>query len=102
MTRRGFSFSNGDDRMPLPFLNEAGGSFNPPVYSGIVPSLLPAFSAPTAVRVVPICFASSAETAASAPVARDATANAMRDLLNMVASLERGLERERPPAAVRQ
>ena len=36
----------------------------PPVYSGIVPSLLPAFSAPTGVSVVPSCFASSAETAA--------------------------------------
>ena len=73
MTRRGFSLSNGDGRMPLPFLNDAGISFSPPVYSGIVPSLLAAFSAPTAVSVVPSCFASSAETAASAGAASDAT-----------------------------
>jgi hypothetical protein len=36
------------------------------LYSGIVPSLLPAFSAPIAVSVVPSFLASSAETRGNA------------------------------------
>jgi hypothetical protein len=101
MTIRGFSLSNGDGRMPLPFLNDAGTSFRPPVYSGIVPSLLAAFSAPMLVSVVPSCFASSGEAAAKAAVASDATARAMNVFRNMKSSSECRLERERPPAAVR-
>src|SRR4030095_13080055 len=88
--------------MPLPFLNDAGTSFKPPVYSGIVPSLLAAFSAPMLVSVVPSCFASSGEAAAKAAVASDATARAMNVLRNMMSSSECRFERERPPAAVRE
>ena len=50
--------------MPLPALKSPGGLM-PPVYSGMVPSLLPAFSAPMGVSVVPSCLASSADTAAT-------------------------------------
>src|SRR4051812_17465598 len=101
MTTRGLSFSNGDGRMPLPFLNDAGASLRPPVYSGMVPSLLPAFSAPTAVSVVPSCFASSADTAAKEGAQIAASARARIDWGCMRVSLsERCLERERPPAAV--
>src|SRR4030095_15780956 len=61
------------------------GALIPPLYSGIVPSLLPAFSAPTGVSVVPSCLASSAGTAASAPVlkiaAKPAASNVMRNIV---------------------
>src|SRR5262245_6620606 len=50
----------------------------PPVYSGIVPSLLPPFSAPTSVSVVPSCVASSKDTALHAfGAASDASAAKM-------------------------
>src|SRR6266496_2941339 len=87
---RGFSPANGSARKPSPFLQLAGGVVSPPVYSGIVPSLLPAFSAPTAVSVVPSCLASSADTAANAPFAHSAaTATAINDLHNMIQLLLR-------------
>ena len=60
----GFSAANGSGRMPSPALYPAGGVVRPPVYSGIVPALLPAFSAPIGVSVVPSFLASSAVTAA--------------------------------------
>jgi hypothetical protein len=63
----GFSPANGSGRMPLPALNSAGGVVSPPLYSGIVPAALPAFSAPTAVSVAPSFFASSGVTAAPTP-----------------------------------
>ncbi len=89
IVRRGFSFANGSGRTVVPAWNPAGGLM-PPVYSGIVPSLLPAFSAPTAVSDVPSCLASSAETAANAlPAASDAMASAIRDLRNMSVLLVR-------------
>ncbi|MNC67342.1 hypothetical protein D3C75_1178310 [compost metagenome] len=37
---------------------------NPPVYGGMLPSALPAFSAPNSVKVVPSCAASCSDTAA--------------------------------------
>src|SRR5215471_14648329 len=90
--------------MPLPFWNEGGIVVSPPVYSGIVPSLLPAFSAPTAVSVVPSCLASSAEIAAHAAGANAAASAAtIKVLRNMILfSSKCGLERERHPAAVGQ
>src|SRR3954469_10387129 len=68
------------------------------------PSLLAAFSAPTAVSVVPICFASSAVTAASADPAT-VTPSARASILRIMVfssgcCLERGLEGEREPATV--
>src|SRR4029077_6206449 len=102
MTRRGFSPANGSGRKPLPALKSAG-ALMPPVYSGIVPSLLPAFSAPTAVSVVPICLASSAETAANAaPLKIAAKLAASIVVRSMMAfpCLESRLERERDPAAI--
>src|SRR5260221_11836129 len=70
----------------------------------MVPSLLPAFSAPTAVSVVPSCLASSADTAAhDAGALRDMSAATMIVLRNICcSSLECGLECQRDPAAVRK
>ncbi|MNP72006.1 hypothetical protein D3C76_1684690 [compost metagenome] len=42
----------------------------PPWYSGMLPSALPAFSAPTAVRVVPSFAATSGDTAAWATLVK--------------------------------
>src|SRR5678816_1064593 len=61
--RRGFSDANGSGRTPSPGLKPAGAVVRPPLYAGMVPAALPAFSAPTAVSVVPSVLASSAETA---------------------------------------
>ena len=66
MTRRGFSPANGFGADAAALLEAAGGVVSPPVYAGMVPSLLAAFSAPIGVSVVPSCLASSADTAASA------------------------------------
>src|SRR5262247_4209058 len=83
MTRRGFSSANGSGRMPLRGLKSAGASM-PPVYSGIVPSLLPALSAPTSVSVVPSCVASSKDTELHAlGAASDASAAKMTVLRNI-------------------
>src|ERR1700755_745357 len=74
----------------------------PPVYSGIVPSLLPAFFAPTEVSVVPSCFASSGETASALVLKIAAKPAASKVFRNMKIApwSECGLERERDPAAV--
>src|SRR4051812_38328859 len=103
MTRRGFSLAKGSGRNPLPVLKSAG-ALMPPVYSGMVPSLLPAFSAPVAVSVVPSCLASSAETALQAVgAASDASAAIINVLRNMIVFLsECRFECERYPAAVGQ
>jgi hypothetical protein len=79
IVRRGFSSANGSTRKVEPFWNEAG-AVMPPVYAGMVPSLLAAFSAPTAVSVVPSCFASSAVTAAHDWEAMAEAARMMMDL----------------------
>src|SRR5471032_2414621 len=67
----------------------------------MVPSLLPAFSAPTAVRVLPSCFASSGVTAACVPVAASSAASMMVCLKFMVSTLsEGGLESRGQEATV--
>ncbi|MCY1180021.1 hypothetical protein D9M73_204490 [compost metagenome] len=47
-----------------PALKLAGGVVKPPLYAGMVPSALPAFSAPTWVNWFPSFAASEASTAA--------------------------------------
>src|SRR5215831_18641130 len=66
----GFSLAKGSGRR-VGFLgsNVAGGVMAP-VHSGMVPSLLPAFSAPQGVRVEPSALISSGVAAASAGPAR--------------------------------
>src|SRR5471030_2317441 len=67
----------------------------------MVPSLLPAFSAPTAVSVPPSCLASSGVTAACAPVAASSAASMMVCLKFMVSTLsEGGLESRGQEATV--
>src|SRR6478736_7731815 len=105
ITRRGFSLANGFGRVPLPGLNSAGGVVRPPVHAGIVPSLLPACSAPTGVSVVPRALASSAVMAAFAPaaaVAATTPARRMRWDLIIIVSSEGGLEGQADEAAVLQ
>ncbi|MNP82008.1 hypothetical protein D3C76_1805160 [compost metagenome] len=58
MENSGFSLAKGSGRTPLPLSNPAGAVVNPPVYAGMLPSLLPAISAPIGVRVTPNCLAS--------------------------------------------
>jgi hypothetical protein len=71
-------------RDPLPATYPAGASFRPPVYSGIEPSPLPAFSAPTAVKVVPSCFASSAVSLAFAPYEKNSARAAPDDIMRFM------------------
>ena len=100
--KSGFSPANGSGRMPSPGLKPAGGVVRPPVYSGIVPALLPGFSAPIGVRVVPSFLASSAVTPACArPLKASASAAAVRLFVKCIASsLEGGLEGQAHEAPV--
>jgi hypothetical protein len=50
-------------RFAVPF-SPAGGFVSPPTHAGMDPSLLPAFSAPNGVNVLPSLATSSAEAAA--------------------------------------
>src|SRR3954469_2298478 len=100
--RRGFSEANGSGRTPSPGLKPAGAVVRPPLYAGMVPAALPAFSAPTAVSVVPRALASSAVTA-WAPMAEKAIKPANQwSLRFMVGSSEGGLEGQADGAAVAQ
>jgi hypothetical protein len=66
MEKRGLSDAKGSGRQPEPGTKFGGGVVKPPVYGGIVPSALPAFSAPKGVRVVPNLAASSLVTVPNA------------------------------------
>src|SRR5690349_12056186 len=105
MENSGFSFANGSGRTFFVLSKPAGGVVRPPVYSGIVPSLLPALSAPTRVRVVPSLLASSAVTAAcNAPACAASTAatiNALVSLFMFSTVSERGFECQIDRAAIR-
>src|SRR5450631_3038810 len=74
-----FSPAKGSGRRP-PFLKSGATVVKPPVHSGMVPSLLPAFSAPNGVKVDFRRAASSAVTAAEAfwPNSAATTAKAIR------------------------
>ncbi|MNP11236.1 hypothetical protein D3C76_1034130 [compost metagenome] len=63
MTNCGFSPSNGLPTKSL--LTGAAPGFRPPLQTGMLPSVLPAFSAPNGVSVVPSWAASFSETAAN-------------------------------------
>jgi hypothetical protein len=65
----GFSFAKGSGRTFFDLSKLGGGVVRPPVYAGMVPSLLPAFSAPNGVSSAPSFLASSAVTAACAGAA---------------------------------
>ncbi|MCY1456506.1 hypothetical protein D9M71_737290 [compost metagenome] len=58
------------------FTTGAAPFFRPPVQAGMLPSALPAFSAPSGVRLVPSLAASSGETAAITLVANRVSARA--------------------------
>ncbi|MCY1559301.1 hypothetical protein D9M68_963250 [compost metagenome] len=74
MTNSGFSASNGLPRKL--FTTGAAPFFRPPVQAGMLPSALPAFSAPSGVRLVPSLAASSGETAAITLLASRVSARA--------------------------
>src|SRR5437016_10548976 len=110
MEKSGLSSGNGSGRVfaPGPLTKPGGGVVSPPVYSGIVPSLLPAFSAPKGVSVVPSCLASSALTAACEKAAQ-ATVQAVTAATNSLVCvmspvsfvlLEAGLERKCEQSAI--
>ncbi|MNN45024.1 hypothetical protein D3C81_1593390 [compost metagenome] len=75
MVNSGFSLANGSERKPL-LSTEPAFFARPPVQAGMLPSALPAFSAPIGVSEVPSLAASLAETAAMTWVASRLSASA--------------------------
>src|ERR1700752_2411456 len=66
----GFSLAKGSGRRAGFLGSKVAGGVMAPVHSGMVPSLLPAFSAPQGVRVEPSALISSGVAAAAAVPAR--------------------------------
>src|SRR5436190_9869794 len=79
--KSGFSAAKGSLREPLPATYPAGACVRPPVYSGMLPSALPDFAAPTAVNDAPNFFASSAVSLALAPYESSATIAAADEII---------------------
>ncbi|MNQ35632.1 hypothetical protein D3C85_491230 [compost metagenome] len=72
MVNSGCSLAKGSERKPLESTAPASCG-RPPFHAGMLPSALPAFSAPTGVSVVPNLAASSGDTAARAAVENKAS-----------------------------
>ncbi|MCY1536247.1 hypothetical protein D9M68_716950 [compost metagenome] len=88
MVNSGCSLAKGLARKPLESTVPAFCG-SPPVHSGMLPSALPAFSAPMGVSVVPSLAASSGDTAASAAAenkARDRAPDRRRVFDDFIAS----------------
>ena len=83
IVKSGLSAGYGSGYCP-PTLKPATGLVMPPSHAGMVPAALPAFSAPTGVRVVPSLAMSAADISAAAGMARAApTASSAADFFGI-------------------